>query len=268
MICAIEDAGFEIRDCIAWAYSTGFPKSLSIDKAIDSHEKNKWLNVVKIIDNISTKDVLGKWKNHLKNANNAGVSFQKKKTEVGINTPKNDFVHDHVVLPINQKKYNASAIIAELSLNEHHHIKEAQGFIAQKNAEVKTKALLSHAINAENPQENQNVTIQGGGGIAQCDAKGWLNGKTMDKIKDAEALKTWLSKTRFSGKADINALCAALTETLKLTILNQSKTFQNYDTALQTDCVSAINVIITESTAENLISFTVNTLKKIAIDKA
>jgi DNA modification methylase len=35
MACAIEDAGFEIRDSIHWTYSTGFPKSLNIGKAID-----------------------------------------------------------------------------------------------------------------------------------------------------------------------------------------------------------------------------------------
>jgi len=35
MTCAIEDAGFEIRDCIQWLYSTGFPKSHDISKAID-----------------------------------------------------------------------------------------------------------------------------------------------------------------------------------------------------------------------------------------
>ena len=32
---AIEDAGFEIRDSIAWLYGSGFPKSLNISKAID-----------------------------------------------------------------------------------------------------------------------------------------------------------------------------------------------------------------------------------------
>jgi DNA modification methylase len=32
---AIEDAGFEIRDNIAWLYGSGFPKSLDISKAID-----------------------------------------------------------------------------------------------------------------------------------------------------------------------------------------------------------------------------------------
>jgi len=34
--CAIEDAGFEIRDMISWLYFSGFPKSLNIAKAIDS----------------------------------------------------------------------------------------------------------------------------------------------------------------------------------------------------------------------------------------
>jgi site-specific DNA-methyltransferase (adenine-specific) len=35
MAIRIEDAGFEIRDMIAWVYGSGFPKSLSVDKAID-----------------------------------------------------------------------------------------------------------------------------------------------------------------------------------------------------------------------------------------
>lgn len=35
MACAIEDAGFEIRDQIGWAYGTGFPKSHDVSKGID-----------------------------------------------------------------------------------------------------------------------------------------------------------------------------------------------------------------------------------------
>ncbi len=35
LACAIEDAGFEIRDTIAWAYGSGFPKSMDVSKAID-----------------------------------------------------------------------------------------------------------------------------------------------------------------------------------------------------------------------------------------
>lgn len=35
MACAIEDAGFEIRDQLAWCYGSGFPKSMDVAKAID-----------------------------------------------------------------------------------------------------------------------------------------------------------------------------------------------------------------------------------------
>lgn len=36
LACAIEDAGFEIRDQIQWIYGSGFPKSLDVSKAIDA----------------------------------------------------------------------------------------------------------------------------------------------------------------------------------------------------------------------------------------
>jgi site-specific DNA-methyltransferase (adenine-specific) len=31
LACAIEDAGWEIRDCLVWGYASGFPKSLNLD---------------------------------------------------------------------------------------------------------------------------------------------------------------------------------------------------------------------------------------------
>ena len=43
MAVRIEDAGFEIRDMIAWVYSTGFPKSLDVSKAIDKRGGNAGL---------------------------------------------------------------------------------------------------------------------------------------------------------------------------------------------------------------------------------
>jgi hypothetical protein len=41
MAVRIEDAGFEIRDMIAWVYSTGFPKSLDVSKAIDKMDASE-----------------------------------------------------------------------------------------------------------------------------------------------------------------------------------------------------------------------------------
>jgi DNA modification methylase len=39
LACAIEDAGFEVRDSIAWMYGSGFPKSLDVSKAIDKRRE-------------------------------------------------------------------------------------------------------------------------------------------------------------------------------------------------------------------------------------
>jgi len=38
MASGVEDAGFEIRDCIAWMYGSGFPKSKNVALAIDKGE--------------------------------------------------------------------------------------------------------------------------------------------------------------------------------------------------------------------------------------
>jgi len=40
MAVNIEDAGFEIRDMIAWVYGSGFPKSMNIGKEVDKKEGN------------------------------------------------------------------------------------------------------------------------------------------------------------------------------------------------------------------------------------
>lgn len=37
MACAIEDAGFEVRDQLAWQYLTGMAKSMDVSLAIDNH---------------------------------------------------------------------------------------------------------------------------------------------------------------------------------------------------------------------------------------
>jgi site-specific DNA-methyltransferase (adenine-specific) len=39
MACAIEDAGFEIRDQLMWLYGTGFPKSHDVSKATDAAQQ-------------------------------------------------------------------------------------------------------------------------------------------------------------------------------------------------------------------------------------
>ena len=43
MACAIEDAGFEIRDQIMWVYGSGFPKSMDVSKAIDKARRRDYV---------------------------------------------------------------------------------------------------------------------------------------------------------------------------------------------------------------------------------
>ena len=68
--CAIEDAGFEIRDTIMWIYSSGFPKSMNIGLAIDKRNgrnvNQEFVDFIinhRKLKNLSAKDVaeLGGW---------------------------------------------------------------------------------------------------------------------------------------------------------------------------------------------------------------
>src|SRR5262245_50784707 len=59
LACAIEDAGFEIRDTIMWVYGSGFPKSHDVSKGIDRA-------------NGATRDVVGRAvyaEGHVQNSN-------------------------------------------------------------------------------------------------------------------------------------------------------------------------------------------------------
>lgn len=51
LACAIEDAGWEVRDCLMWLYGTGFPKSLDVSKALD---KAAEANRAKLYDGYGT----------------------------------------------------------------------------------------------------------------------------------------------------------------------------------------------------------------------
>tara|TARA_R110000851_G_scaffold77997_3_gene172040 strand:+ start:364 stop:1695 length:1332 start_codon:yes stop_codon:yes gene_type:complete len=55
---AVEDAGFELRDSIAWLYGSGFPKSLDVSKAIDKNLGAEREAVVEV-----SEDLLGEHEN-------------------------------------------------------------------------------------------------------------------------------------------------------------------------------------------------------------
>ncbi|MCR4339541.1 MAG: site-specific DNA-methyltransferase [Gemmatimonadaceae bacterium] len=46
MTCGIEDAGFEVRDCLSWLYGQGFPKSLNIGEGRGTALKPGWEPII------------------------------------------------------------------------------------------------------------------------------------------------------------------------------------------------------------------------------
>lgn len=222
LACAIEDAGFEIRDTVMWVYGSGFPKSCDISKQIDKQEYNTWNGISKAIDNISELSILEAWKEYSSNAKSAGLTFRKSETETGTNTPKNVFAHGNVVLSVSQEKSSAAAILAELSSSV------LPLYVAENtpsvlaSAEVITEPSLSHARFAgeasESPRVNQDTITS----IARCDVKESLRERATTIIRADEALMIWLGSNKSSRQAATNALCAALTDDLKRIILSQS----------------------------------------------
>jgi DNA modification methylase len=69
LTCAIEDAGWEIRDCLMWVYGSGFPKSLNIGKAVDKLQGNERENLgidesqaKRLINQMGHSNPTGTWK--------------------------------------------------------------------------------------------------------------------------------------------------------------------------------------------------------------
>jgi len=265
---AWENAGWQPRDRIAHCFGSGFPKSLDIGKSIDAAEKKRWLDVCKALDNADQSAILEAWKEYSRTASGAGLSFAKNETATGTNTPERGFVPANVALQANPENSDAVALVAELSLTEARRTRGVNCNSAQSPAESGTMESRSLATSAASPSASFAATLDMPDSSALESAWGWQGESTADKLKAVEALKTWLGGNPSTRRADGAALCAALTADLKHITSSQSKTFQNFDTTRQTACASAISATITESTAASLISFTVDTLRSKAIDKA
>ena len=79
LACAIEDAGFEMRDTIMWVYGSGFPKSLDVSKAIDKAGGKPtppgfaaWIKAERETKGLTAKDLCERGKFY-KNINHGGL---------------------------------------------------------------------------------------------------------------------------------------------------------------------------------------------------
>jgi len=178
---------------------------------------------------------------------------EKSKIETGTRMPKSDFVLINVcekTLPKRSQPLNA--IIAELSSEEASLTLERVNNIAQENASLSTSRNRLSVCNAEKDSALRKAptgnTVQKSALIMQCE-------NIMDRIRADEALKIELGNRMSLSETATSVSYAGLIDALKHTILNQSKTFQNLGTSLQTELFTAMTIIITKSTMECLISF-------------
>jgi hypothetical protein len=267
MVCAIEDAGFEIRDQIGWAYGSGFPKSLDVSKQLDLQEKTKWLNIVKAIDATDQSAMVAAWIEHSRSAH-AAVKFEKSQTEAGLHTLASGSALGLVRLSVSPEKSAANAIIAEVNSSAAHPTTEVLSASAQWPAAGYITASNAPATSADSLPGSPDAIPETPGSSARPDALASPDASTSHLEAAAEALMIWLGSKPFSDRAATDALFAALADALKRTTLSQSATFRSLDTMSQTDFASATTATTTSSTAALLISFTVDTLKRKAIDKA
>lgn len=219
---AVEDAGFEIRDSIAYFHLTQGQQT----------------------------DILAAWRNWLNSASYAGARW----VDADGSAP------EPVLLSTNLARSPADAIIAELNSSEARHIDAARWRSVLLPADALTTGSSALVTIAVGQSVNHEARPDTRGSTAPENAPPWLSESIAARLKAATALKIWLGSKPSTRQAATDALCAALTDDLKLITCAQSKTFQNYDMTSQTVSVSATTVTTTACTAASLISFTADTL--------
>ena len=85
--CAIEDAGFEIRDTIMWLYGSGFPKSMSLGKVIEGKKVLGSANVRDIKKLDGEKEIVGGgWNSNEVEQGKRKTEYEQVKTTVNYTT--------------------------------------------------------------------------------------------------------------------------------------------------------------------------------------
>lgn len=306
---ALETAGFEVRDCISYLYDTnndvsrfvdslsheqrglleiilshgddnfntfahifgsGFPKSLNIGFALEKSKSHSY-DISKDVDKSFILSIINVWKKYSSSAKYVEILSKKKITEIGMNTQKNAFAQEIVLLSFKTTKCYASALIAELRCFAQNHMQQEEMQItAQGSADTFIIQSPHLAKFVELLLQDQNQMLRQTRSTAQLSVKESAKEKTLLKIKVEEVQKILHGSAKLSREEIISALCVELTSVLKLIILSQSKIFLNLDMKSQMECVSAITATTTEYMAECLISSMVDTLKNQsdAVDKA
>jgi DNA modification methylase len=261
MACAIEDAGFEIRDSVHWSYGSGFPHYLSVSRAIDESYRRDLSGVIKRIPGFSAT-ITELWIECSRRVASAEPLSQRSTIGTGMSTQKSDSALGNATPPVSLENSSFNAIIAELRSSDLQLTPNESTCFAPRSAGQITLQSPGHATSAELSLESQSVLLGQMGSSAQCDATE-CTGENRERARGVvEHLKTWNGRSSSLDPEATNAVCAALTETLRHIISSQSKTFRSLDTTDQMACASAMIATSTAFTEECLTSFTAGTLSR------
>lgn len=253
-------AGFEICQSLYWYQIQGMPKSLDVSKKLLIIKNSKSIDNKEIVDNL--------WKENLKNVKNVEKLLLKNVIEVGNNIIRKNIVVESVVKNIKVKKSNVNVSIVEKDFLEVLPMlkdmeKNSTTYIVVENVDTSITQSHLNVIIVEVQLQNQNVSMENINIIIVPEnVVTWQLEKIMDKIKVEEVQKIWNGKNRSLKETDINVNYAEFLKDLKYIILNQLKSIHNLDTQYQMELFTVMNVIITKSTMECLISNMENTLKR------
>jgi DNA modification methylase len=222
LACAVEDAGFEIRDEILFG------------RGLDANDYRL---------------IMEAWRAWSERAPDAGMRF----VDAGSSAPA------PVLIATERDESPASALIAELASSEAHHTHAERWRSALSPAVASTTACSALVTIAGNRHASHDPTCSPGS-TALSDAPEWLAASRAPIIRAAEALRIWLGVEQSLKPGATDALCAALSSALKHITCAHSETFRSYGTTWQTVCASATIATTTASTAVNLLGFTADTL--------
>jgi DNA modification methylase len=259
LTCAVEDAGFEVRDTLHWTFFSGFPKSCDVSKQIDEQERRHWLNVCKAIDSLDQSAMLEAWKSQSEPAPSAALTNSRKRRASSALVP----AAPH---PSGDGS-PASAPTAAGSSTAHPLTIEASSPSAPSPAAESSTASFDPATTAESRPASRAATPDTMGSSAPCDASGCRDASTAPTTKAVEALLIWLGSEPSSKREASTALYAALTDWKRITSSRSGPT-RNSGTSSATGCACATTATTTGFTAESLISSTVATARSEAEARA
>ena len=134
MASGLEDAGFDIRDCITWLYGTGFPKSLNISKAIDKRGGEDvswfgdWLKKWRKDNGIAQKEVAKLFPSKTGNLTGCVANW-----ELGFNLPTNEqfnLICSHFGLPFDSIEEAKREVLGTVEMRDTSKIRLAVSHMA------------------------------------------------------------------------------------------------------------------------------------------